>query len=98
MTDRSICVWSGKSGCVLTQAQYKIPRTYVGSFAGKAREIELTVCAKHSSELDAYIESYNRYGAIFDKSFVSLCVGIFGGLAFEVMVTRPMGVTSDMCS
>ncbi|ESS12790.1 MAG: hypothetical protein A07HR60_00260 [uncultured archaeon A07HR60] len=94
MTERSTCVWSGKSGCVLTQTQYDIPRTYFGSFAGKAREIELTVCAEHSSELDAYIESYNRYGAIFDKSFVILFAGILGGLAFEVMVTRPMGVTS----
>jgi hypothetical protein len=94
MTDGSPCVWSGKSECILIQKQYEIPRTYFGSFAGKAREIELTVCAEHSSELDAFVEFYNRYGTIFDKLFVILFVGILGGLAFEVTFPRPMGVTS----
>ena len=94
MTDGSTCVWSGKSECVLTQTQYEIPRTYLGSFAGKAREIELTVCAEHSSELDAFVESYNQYGAIFDKACVILFVGILGGLAVEMAFTRPVGVTS----
>ena len=94
MTDGSTCVWSGKSGCALTQTQYEIPRTYLGSFAGKAREIELTVCAEHSSELDAFVESYNQYGAIFDKASVILFVGILGGLAFEMAFARPIGVTS----
>lgn len=94
MTDGSTCVWSGKSECVLTQTQYEIPRTYLGSFAGKAREIELTVCAEHSSELDAFVESYKQYGAIFDKACVILFVGILGGLAFEMVFIRPVGVTS----
>ena len=94
MTDGATCVWSGKSDCVLTQTRYEIPRTYLGSFAGKGREIELTVCAEHSSELDAFVAFYNRYGAIFDKACVILFVGILVGLAFEVVFSRPMGVTS----
>jgi hypothetical protein len=94
MTDGSTCVWSGKSSCVLTETQYEIPKTYVGSFADKAGEIKLTVCAEHSSELDAFVEFYKRYGAIFDKSFVTLFVGILGGVGFDLIFTHSIGVTS----
>lgn len=94
MTDGSTCVWCGNSSCVLTETQYEIPKTYVGSFAGQAGRIKLTVCAEHSSELGAFVEFYQQYGAIFDKSFVTLSVGILGGVGFDVIFTPSIGVTS----
>lgn len=86
MNKSRACVWCGEKGGELQRVSYAVK----GKWGRRVQKVELSVHSRHRSNLDDYIDRYNRYARFYVCSVVGLTAALIGLYLLNAWIEIPV--------